>query len=186
MVLGFADYSQVVGPLREKSFVAEATGLAADLDAIVRMRAVVIDQAARDQEMTSLLQSATLDKLRNALRALLPDFVSIDVIDRDGAIVAMAGELPTSGAGLPVYVDTEKFMQLDPTGHTLGWVFHDDAAGDCFYLSSRRTGKETKRWFLRARFSRRADQRGSRTGFSGTIYQGYARSRGCQEPKRVG
>ena len=103
-------YFGVAAPLQKKMVVEEANGLVREVDGIVWARSVALDVTTRDLQLTDFRQSGELDKILGFMWRHFPDFVRVDVIDQSGAVVAMAGELPVSAAGLPSHVNINRLF----------------------------------------------------------------------------
>ncbi len=151
---GLIGYFGVTAPLQKKIVVEEANGLVREVDGIVWARSVALDVTTRDLQLTNFRESAELDKLLGFMWRHFPDFIRVDVIDQSGAVVAMAGELPVSAAGLPSHVNINRLLQLDSGGRESGWAFLDDPKGNRYSIVWKRIGELGKPWFIRAEFSR--------------------------------
>ena len=85
-----------MAPLAEKALLAEAYGIARQLDESLMVRSIVLDMATDKQHMERLQEPAVLDELLRSIRSHFPDFISLEVIDDEGTIVSMVGELSLS------------------------------------------------------------------------------------------
>jgi hypothetical protein len=89
----------------------------------------------------------------SALRQRCADFLSLEVLDEQGQILAMLGDVPLSEAGRRGTL--EDVTDLKSSGSVLGEWFSDDPAGACFYVTTKQTTPAGALWFSRARFSRK-------------------------------
>lgn len=154
LILGFAGYFGLVAPLEERILAGYALGMAKDLEATVTTRSVTLDTVTRRMEMADFLQPGVLGKLLKDIQRHFPDFRSLEIIDANGVIAAMVGELPLSAEGLASNPDTGRLTAAGRGGRETGWIFRDDPAGDSYFITCKRTSQDGKRWFVRARFSR--------------------------------
>ncbi|MEJ2718627.1 MAG: hypothetical protein P8182_16095, partial [Deltaproteobacteria bacterium] len=154
LVVAVAAYFAVLAPLTEKALLAETYGIARQLDETLMMRSIVLDMATDELKMEKLQESAVLDDLMRSIRSHFPDFISLEVIDDEGTIVSMVGELSLSEEGLPSRANTAELTHSRSGQYRHAWTFRDDPASDSYYLTRERTETGGEKWFARARFAR--------------------------------
>lgn len=152
LIVGVASHFFSVAPLEKRLFEVQARQTAKDLDAVVQMRSTAVQIAASTRGSTNLVETKGLDRLLHALRGSFPDFLSMEILDRHGEILAMVGELPLSQAARSVGKSkTAKVGTMSYRGRDL---FHDDPESDSFVLTVRHEDQDGNVWFTRTRFAR--------------------------------
>ncbi len=102
MFLVLVARSVFVTPLETRVLAEQARSLAKDLDAVVKARCAAIHVAAGSLDIDNLSASGGLERLLADLRAILPDFSSLEIINDEGQTVAMLGNVALSIIGQPV------------------------------------------------------------------------------------
>jgi hypothetical protein len=171
----FLGYFLYVAPLEEKALSEGALGVARDVDALLAGKAVVVEGALGQTDVEKFREPELLDKLLRRILKRTPDFLSLELIDPEGVIVARLGEFNLSEEGLPSHVNVAKFGALDSLPDHKRRLFKDEPRLNSFYLITRKSAKEgASFYYLRFRFSReslastlkRAELRGLPTSLS--------------------
>ncbi len=126
--------------------------MARDIDSVVKVRVVATSIAAGGIGKAGLTEAGALDNLLNTFRRSFRDFLSLEVLDPHGEVIAMAGELPLSQARRFSGIGGAE-RPLD-TASSQSQVFHDDPAANNFYITVRLEAKDGTVWYSRTRFSR--------------------------------
>jgi hypothetical protein len=111
--------------------------------------------AVYNRQLENVLASSGLENLVNSIRSQFPDFLSLEVLNVNGEVLAMVGELPLSQAYLAPKDAGENLFRIDPRASNTG-VFKDEPGSGCFYLTSRHKDSDGTYWYTRTRFTRRA------------------------------
>jgi hypothetical protein len=152
LLLGLGAFISAVGPLEKKFLDLEARGVARDIDSLVQVRIAAVKIAAAGIEIDDLSEAGALDNLLTSFRSAFQDFLSLEVLNEHGEVLAMVGELPLSEARR--FSGTE---QSAITGNAkLGdsEVFLDDPKTNCFFITAQHESQDGTRWFSRTRYGR--------------------------------
>ena len=152
LLLGLGAFLSAVGPLEKKLLDLEALGLARDIDSVVQVRIAAVKIAAAGIEIDDLSAAGALDNLLTSFRSAFSDFLSLEVLDEHGEVLAMVGELPLSQARR--FSGTK---QSAVTGNAkLGdsGVFLDDPKANCFFITAQHESQDGTQWFSRTRYGR--------------------------------
>ena len=152
LLVGVASHLFSVEPLEKRLLQVEALQTAKQLEAVVKMRAAAIQIAASTRSSSSLVDTKGLDRLLAALRGSFPDFLSMEILDEHGDILAMVGELPLSEATKSV--GKSKTPKVGTMSYRDRDLFRDSPESDSFVLTVKHKGQEGKVWFTRTRFAR--------------------------------
>jgi hypothetical protein len=154
LVLGLLAYYWTVGPLENSLMDVQARSIARDIDAAIQVRAASIEVAAGNLNLQKLADSGQLDNLLKTTHKAFPDFISMEILDEHGDVLALVGELPLSEArhGLrrstAAKVGTMSYRDRD--------MFVDDPDSSSFLISLKHETPEGRVWFSRTRFTRDA------------------------------
>lgn len=155
LVAGLAIHLNSVAPAHRLVLSEHARTVAKELDSAVKMRSAVIMSALYNRQLENVLASSGLENLVNSIRSQFPDFLSLEVLNVNGEVLAMVGELPLSQANLAPKDAGENLFRIDPRASNTG-VFRDDPTSGCFFLTSRHKDSDGTYWYTRTRFARRA------------------------------
>jgi hypothetical protein len=155
LVAGLAIHLNSVAPAQRQVLSEQARSAAKELDAAIKLRTAVIMSAVHNRQLEKVLASSGLENLVNSVRGQFADFLSLEVLNVNGEVLAMVGELPLSQANLAPKDAGENLFRIDPRASNTG-VFRDDPASGCFFLTSRHKDSDGTYWYMRTRFTRRA------------------------------
>jgi hypothetical protein len=152
LVLAGIGLFAVVGPLHGRLLTREARALADQIDSVIKERNAVLEVVMGNMPRDNPPKANDLEALVRGLRSAVPDFLSLEVLDGQGAIVAMLGDLDLPEAGR--HIQAEKTLQKSFQDQPHRNLFKDDPAGGFFTISGRHRRGDGTTWFTRARFSR--------------------------------
>ncbi len=154
LVAGVTTNLGSVAPAQRTILSEKAQSLAKELDAALKIRTAVITSAAYNRTLEKLLASSGLEQFSNCIRGQFTDFLSLEVLNDNGELVAMIGDLLLSRADLAPKDSGENVFRNDPKAFFTG-VFRDDLANGCFFLTCRHKNGDGTYWYSRTRFTRR-------------------------------
>ncbi len=154
LVAGVTTNLGSVAPAQRTILSDKAQSLAKELDAALKIRTAVITSAAYNRTLEKLLASSGLEQFSNCIRGQFTDFLSLEVLNDNGELVAMIGDLLLSQADLAPKDAGENVFRNDPKAFFTG-VFRDDIANGCFFLTCRHKNGDGTYWYSRTRFTRR-------------------------------
>ncbi len=152
LFLGLFLYWCTVVPLQKKLAAREAHTLAERIDSAVKLRAELVRAASADLKVANLNAPGALDSVRRTLRQAFPDFLSMEIVNEDGDLLAMVGDIALSEGKrsvIPVRSD-----HGDSDSQAPRFSFRDDPGGRSFFIEERHRAPGGNPWFTRARFSR--------------------------------
>ena len=149
LIVGLAGYTAYVRPLDMGLAREEAGVRARELDAIVKARSAAIRMAINSLELRQGLNSAALERLMTGFSRTFPDFLSLEIANNQGEVLAMIGDVPLAEAARPTGPEI-------PGGRSIALAdaFGDDPAQDSFFVAQEERAPGGERWLTRARFSR--------------------------------
>lgn len=155
LLVGSTGYFGIVIPLKEKLLVQQTRILGRTVNAAITERAASLALVLGAEEAEDLLEDGRLPKIVEVIRHRFPDFVSLELLDGSGEILAMAGELcGLPGSGPPKEAAGKLTPQSGrPTNSD--WIFRYDPAGQHFLITTVRPVPGNDASFARARFSRK-------------------------------
>jgi hypothetical protein len=159
LILGFVEYYSAVVPLETKVLSREVRGLAEEIDSMVKLKTAVITTAAGVVEVDTLVENGRLEAYLRTLRERLPDFLSMEIINDRGEVVAMIGELPLSQAISAGPVRASKFVRVGSDINYNEGIFVDEPANGFFSITCRHIAPQQGQWFSKSRFSRDSIER---------------------------
>ncbi|MBI5249684.1 MAG: hypothetical protein HY912_09330, partial [Desulfomonile tiedjei] len=154
LVAGVTLHLGSVEPAQRLSISEQAKSLAKELDAALKIRAAVVMSVVYNRSLEKLLASTGLDNFANFIHGQLSDFLSLEMLNDNGEVVAMIGELPLSQADLSSKDAGENVFRKDPRAFVTG-IFRDDPVNGCFFLTCRHRNGDGTYWYTRTRFTRR-------------------------------
>jgi len=149
LVAGLVVHLAYVKHLDSALVRAEAGALASELDAAIKARSSALRIAISSLEPHQGLNSGALEHLMTGFGNAFPDLLSLEILNEQGELLAMIGDLPLSEAGKP----TAPAVSRD-RGIALTDAFGDDPAQNCFFVAQEERMPEGEKWLARARFSR--------------------------------
>lgn len=152
LIISIASYFFAVGPLEKRLQEMQVLQTARSVEATVQIRAAAVQIAARSKASANLVETDELDRLLQGLRSSFPDFLSMEILDAHGEILAMVGELPLSDAVRSV--GKSKTAKVGAMSYHERDLFKDDPEADSFLITARHQAEEGKLWFSRTRFAR--------------------------------
>lgn len=152
LIISVASYFFAVGPLEKRLQEMQVLQTARSVDATVQIRAAAVQIAARSRASANLVETDELDRLLQGLRSSFPDFLSMEILDEHGEILAMVGELPLSDAVRSV--GKSKTAKVGAMSYRKRDLFRDDPEADSFLITARHQAEEGRLWFSRTRFAR--------------------------------
>lgn len=150
--IGYVGYLHTAAPLKQQVLAQEVRSLELALDSVIRERCLVVDAIAGNLEMETFLRQGAMPNLVKRIKSMFPDFVSVQILDQQGTIVAMAGDVAFADGGLPSTVKID--WPPDAAGLPAGWRFSDDPSENRWHLACKHSGSRFGVWFVRATFSR--------------------------------
>jgi len=157
LILGLVAFLSSVGPLEKRVFELEAHGLARDIDSVVNVRVAAIRIAMGEIGHDELSEAGELDTLLSSFRRTFRDFLSLEVLDKRGEVMAMAGELPLSQARR--FSRTDESTKSGKTALSRSEEFQDNPKAKDFIITVKHTAKDGAVWYSRTRFSRDSIER---------------------------
>lgn len=151
-LVGVFVYWWMVVPLEKKLAARGAHSLAERVDAAIKVRIEVIRAATADLRVANLSAPGALDGIGQTLRQSFSDFISLEIVNEDGDLLAMVGDITLSEGAretIPALAGGN-----DNAKQGLHSIFHDDSKGRSFFVEVRHQGTDGIPWFTRARFSR--------------------------------
>lgn len=152
LILGMAAFYSAVGPLENRLLELEARGVARDIDAMIDVRSAAVKIASRAIDVDDLSESGGLDNLLSSFRQAFPDFLSLEVLDEQGQVLAMVGELPLSQARR--FAGESTARKIGAAEMSRDDTFVDDPEAGCFFVTALHKAEDGTPWFSRTRFSR--------------------------------
>jgi len=150
--MGYVGYLHTVVPLRQQVLAQEVRSLELALDSIIRERCLVVDAVAGNLEMDAFLKQKAMPTMVKRIRSTFPDLTSVQILDQQGTIVAMAGDVTLSDGALPSIAKID--WPADSGGLPGGWRFSDDPSANRWHLTCRHSTSRVGVWFVRVTFSR--------------------------------
>ncbi|MFZ5868398.1 MAG: hypothetical protein ACOYXY_21115 [Thermodesulfobacteriota bacterium] len=141
--------------LHRQLLTGELRALAGQLDAAIAMRSLATGLLTDNLNLNDLTQSDGLVKALAGLEQSCPDLVGMEILDENGEILALLGEVGISKGRLDARAQNDVIQSLQAAPQGVTWLFKDEAATDSFSVIRKRTTPDDKTWFLRARFARR-------------------------------
>ncbi len=157
LVLAAVGLFSVVSPLHEKLLVREARALADEIDSVIKERSAVLEVVVGNLSAGAPLNGKEGERLVKGLRSAVPDFLSLEVIDGQGAIIAMLGDLDLPEAGR--LTQAEKPMHKAFADQPHRNLFRDDPGSGFFAINCKHRRADGATSFTRARFSREPIER---------------------------
>jgi hypothetical protein len=150
---GLSVYLWLLVPFAEERLAQDAMHAAVRVDQAMSLRALTTNALVAEQDSGAMLEKDALDAPVRKLQSMFPDFLSLEIIDATGAIVAMGGNLPLNNADFSFRVDTNGFDRANAGSNGQSWFFHYDTTSDSFNIVFRRAMAQDEPWYLRSRFS---------------------------------
>ncbi len=156
LIIGLVAFFSSVAPLEKRLLELEAHGLARDIDSVVKVREAAVRIAVGGIGHEGLSEAGELDSLLRSFRSTFRDFLSLEVLDKRGEVMAMAGELPLSQARR--FSGTHKPMEAG-TALSPGGMFEDGPKTKDFFITVKHESKDGTVWYSRTRYSRDSIER---------------------------
>jgi hypothetical protein len=152
LFLGLVFYWWTVAPLQKKLAAREVHTLAEQIDAAVKLRAELVRAASVDLKVENLNAPGALDSVRLTLRRAFPDFLSLEIVNEEGDLLAMVGDIALA-EGKP---SSAPFLSGpgNSGAQAPNFSFRDDPGGRSFFIDEAHRTPGGEPWFTRARFSR--------------------------------
>lgn len=150
--MAYVGYLYMTVPLQRQVLAHEVRSLELALDAVIRERCLVVDAIVGNLEMDTFLRQGAMPNMVKRIRSTFPEFVTLQVLDQEGTILAMAGDVSIPGGVLPSTVKIE--WPADSGGLPAGWRFSDEPSENRWLLTCKHSGSRAGVWFVRATFSR--------------------------------
>jgi hypothetical protein len=142
----------VVIPLQKRALGEHVRRQALEADAFLAERSSTVEMAVGNLRQEKTTAATDVDGLVRVLRSVWPDFLSLEVIDSQGELIAMVGDLYLSDAGRPIHLDKPIHQALMTNRYDS--IFRDDPQRGFFSVTVKQTASAGGTWFARARFSR--------------------------------
>jgi len=130
----------------------QAQGVAQRVDSIIKLRSASVATAVRTLDLENLASEHGGNQVISTLRDQFPDFVSLEVLDEGGELLAMFGDLSLAEAGRKSRAE-DVAIPASGQGSSKG-LFHDYPQRDCFFITTSQTSTHGTTWFTRTRFAR--------------------------------
>ncbi|AFM24250.1 hypothetical protein Desti_1538 [Desulfomonile tiedjei DSM 6799] len=153
LIAAFAIHFGTIAPLRAGLISDRANALARQIDSVIKVRSTLISSAVNDQHLEKILDSAQLEALVKHIENRFSDFISLEVMNHRGEILAIVGEVALSKGNLAPLDIREALFNLDArTGNT--GLLRDDPENDSFFITCRHRNSDGTLWYSRSRFGR--------------------------------
>ncbi|MCA1959840.1 MAG: hypothetical protein LDL33_03510 [Desulfomonile sp.] len=152
LAIGYVGYLHTIVHFRQQILAQEVRSLELALDSVIRERCLVVDAVVGGLEMDAFLKQNAMPNMIKRIRSAFPDFATVQVLDQQGTIVAMAGDVSLPDGTLPSIAKIE--WPTDAGGLPGGWRFSDEPAANRWHLTCRHSTSRVGVWFVRATFSR--------------------------------
>lgn len=153
LAAGLVVYLTGVKPLQQRLLEEKTRSLAHQVDSLIKVRASSLWAVTSLLDTENLRVDENIARSLTALRQHSSDFLSLEILDDQGAILAMLGDIPLSEAGRRG-TTLEDVIGLKSSPSLVREWFSDDPANACLYVTTRHTAADGKTWFARARFAR--------------------------------
>lgn len=153
LIAAFAIHFGTIAPLRAGLISDHANALARQIDSAIKVRSTLISSAVNDQHLEKILGSSRLEALVKHIENHFPDFISLEVMNHRGEILAIVGEVALSKGTLVPLDIKDAFFQLDSRAGNAG-LFRDDPANSSFFITCRHRNSDGTIWYSRSRFGR--------------------------------
>jgi hypothetical protein len=148
-------YLGSVAPAQRSVLSEEAKSLAKELDSQLKTRTAVITSLVHNRSLEKLLAATGVEHFSNAIHDQFSDFLSLEVLNANGEVLAMIGELGLSQADLSPKDAGENAFQSDQRFSSTG-IFKDDPLNSSFFLTCRHGNGDGTYWYSRTRFTRKS------------------------------
>lgn len=152
VISGSVVYLFAVLPAHQELRQERVDSVARQVDAFVKVRAASLWAVTSLLDTENLRTDANTERSLGALREFCSDFLSLEVLDEQGEILAMLGDIPLSEAGRRGTSEDVKGLEAAPDSPK-EW-FSDDPENGSYYITTRHTARDGRKWFARGRFSR--------------------------------
>jgi hypothetical protein len=152
VIAGSVVYVFGVLPARHDLREERVVSLAQQVDTLIKVRAASLWAVTSLLNTQNLRTDANVERSLTALREFSPDFLSLEVLDDQGEILAMLGDIPLSEAARRGA--SEEIKDLATAQDSAQEWFSDDPEGNSYYITIRHTAQDGRKWFARGRFSR--------------------------------
>jgi len=152
LLISLAAHVAVVIPLEKRALGEQVRRFALETDAVLSERSSTVEMAVANLRREKATVTPDVNGLVRVLQSVWPDFLSLEVIDSQGELIAMVGDLYLSDAGRPIHLD-KPIHQALATQQYHG-IFRDDPERGFFSVTVKQTASDGGPWFARARFSR--------------------------------
>jgi hypothetical protein len=153
LIAAFAIHFGTIAPLRAGLISDHANALAREIDSAIKVRSTLISSAVNDQHLEKILGSSRLEALVKHIENHFPEFISLEVMNHRGEILAIVGEVALSKGNLVPLEIKEAFFHLDSRAGNVG-LFRDDPANGSFFITCRHRNSDGTIWYSRSRFGR--------------------------------
>jgi|GEM_PF-1229820 len=150
--IGYVGYLHMVVPLRQQVLAQEVRSLELALDSVIRERCLLVDAVTGNLEMDAFLKQKAMPTMVKRIRSTFPDLTTVQILDQQGTIVAMAGDVSLADGALPSIAKID--WPTDSGGLPGGWRFSDEPSANRWHLTCRHSTSRVGVWFVRATFSR--------------------------------
>jgi hypothetical protein len=153
LVSSVSFYLGSVAPIKRLMLSEQAKSLAKEMDSQLKTRTAVITSLVHDWSLEKLLATSGVEKFSNAIQGQFSDYLSLEVLNANGEVLAMLGELSLSQTDLsPKDSGENAFRSYQKSSFT--GVFRDDPLNGCFFLTCRHRNGDGTYWYSRTRFAR--------------------------------
>jgi hypothetical protein len=155
LLIGVVGYFGLMIPMEKRQITKQVQRLVREIGAVIEARSVVMGAATNTLRKSDLLSMTSSEHIYNTLRSRFSDFRRLDVIDGNGEILGMVGDLPVSKTGLEMRTQVSSFSSLKSRMTGDKALFRDDQKSGCFFITRKFIHEKHGDMFIRAKFIRR-------------------------------
>jgi len=152
VIAGSVVYVFAVLPAQQELREERVRSLAQRVDTFIKVRTASFWAVTSRLDPENLLTDAHVERSLVALREFCSDFLSLEVLDEQGEILAMLGDIPLSEAGRQGISEDVKSLAAAQDSRR-EW-FSDDPGSGSYYIITSHTARDGRKWLARGRFSR--------------------------------
>ncbi|GEM_PF-2165118 len=155
ILIGVLGYVGLVLPMEKKLITDQLHRLVREIGVVIETRSAVMGAATHNLRERDLHSMEPSEQIYHSLRSRFSDLQRLEVIDGDGEILGMVGDLPVSKSGLEMRTQVSSFAGLKSQMHGAEEHFQDHQESGCFFITRKLAHGARGDMFIRAKFSRR-------------------------------
>jgi hypothetical protein len=149
----------VLWPMEKKLMERDARLAIQGLIGAIGERSSVMDSSTDRYSRDHLISVNKLEKVASIMRSNFEDFLTLEVINEEGRILAMVGDLSEPEPALDSRARVSNYRVLDDGASTGEEVFRDFPEKGYYSVTRRKPVNEGESWYIRGRFSRKSLER---------------------------